>query len=56
MDYEAALEFLHDTRDMLEDVVTDPYEDAEVIAEYQNRIKLVNQIIDLVRNTRDGHI
>ena len=53
MDYQAALEFLEDTRDMLEDVATDRYEDPEVIAEYTARIKLVNQIMDLVRADRD---
>ncbi len=54
MDYEATLDFLHDTRDMLEDMITNPHEDAEVIAEYLNKIKIINQVIDLVRNTRDG--
>lgn len=54
MDYEAILDFLHDARDRLEDGINDPHEDAEVIAEYFSKIKIVNQVIELVRNARDN--
>ena len=54
MDYEAILDFLHDARDRLEDGINDPHEDAEVIAEYFSKIKIVNQVIELVRNAQDN--
>lgn len=53
MDYEATLNFLIDTRDLLEDVATDEHEDAEVVAEYISKIKILNQVIELVRHQRD---
>jgi len=53
MDYETMLELLYSTRDMLEDIVETP-DDPEIHAEYINKLKTTNQVIDLVRNTRDG--
>lgn len=52
-DYEAMLDLLFDTRDMLADLVS-PHEDAEVQGQTLEQLKTMNAIIDLVRDARDN--